>query len=125
MRASDSDLSVRVWDPFVRVFHWSLVSCVVLNFFVVDDGETLHQFIGYLAAGLVAARFVWGADADHRERDGPWRASPGIPERVHRFQSPARAPTSPFGPGVFGPAAPSALQGRVFCRVRRAVGKGG
>ena len=55
MRASDSDLSVRVWDPFVRVFHWSLVSCVVLNFFVVDDGETLHQFIGYLAAGLVAA----------------------------------------------------------------------
>ena len=60
MRASDSDLSVRVWDPFVRVFHWSLVSCVVLNFFVVDDGETLHQFIGYLAAGLVAARFVWG-----------------------------------------------------------------
>ena len=60
MRASDSDLSVRVWDPFVRVFHWSLVSCVVLNFFVVDDGETLHQWIGYFASGLIVARIVWG-----------------------------------------------------------------
>lgn len=49
-----------VWDRFVRVFHWGLVSCVVLNYAVLDDGETLHQAAGYLASVLVAARIVWG-----------------------------------------------------------------
>jgi cytochrome b len=50
----------RVWDPFVRVFHWTLVACVLLNSFVVDDGEDLHRWLGYLAAALVSARVVWG-----------------------------------------------------------------
>lgn len=50
----------RVWDPFVRVFHWTLVACVLLNSFVVDDGEDLHQWLGYLASALVLARIVWG-----------------------------------------------------------------
>ncbi|WP_310565554.1 cytochrome b/b6 domain-containing protein [Hydrogenophaga sp.] len=50
----------RVWDPFVRVFHWSLVACVLLNSFVVDDGEDLHQWLGYLASALVVLRIVWG-----------------------------------------------------------------
>ncbi len=52
--------SVRVWDRFVRFFHWSLVASIVANFFLVDDGETLHQWIGYFASTLVIARLVWG-----------------------------------------------------------------
>lgn len=52
--------SRRVWDPLVRVFHWSLVACVLLNLFVVDDGEALHQWLGYAAAALVGVRVVWG-----------------------------------------------------------------
>ena len=50
---------VRVWDLFVRIFHWSLVVCVFLNF-LVEEGEALHQWIGYAASALVAARIVWG-----------------------------------------------------------------
>ena len=50
---------VRVWDLFVRIFHWSLVACVFLNF-LVEEGETLHKGIGYAASALVAARIVWG-----------------------------------------------------------------
>lgn len=53
-------VSVRVWDLFVRVFHWSLVACVLADYFVIDDGEPLHQWTGYLACALVAARIVWG-----------------------------------------------------------------
>ena len=52
--------SKRVWDPLVRVFHWSLVACVLLNLLVVDDGEDLHQWLGYAAAALVSVRVVWG-----------------------------------------------------------------
>jgi cytochrome b len=49
-----------VWDRFVRVFHWSLVSCVVFNYFVLNDGKTTHQVVGYMAVSLVVARIVWG-----------------------------------------------------------------
>ena len=34
------DQPVKVWDPFVRLFHWSLVSCVLLNQFVLEEGKT-------------------------------------------------------------------------------------
>ncbi len=50
----------QVWDPFVRLFHWSLVSCVLLNQCVLDDGETAHRWTGYAAVLLVLARVVWG-----------------------------------------------------------------
>ena len=53
-------LEVRVWDPLVRLFHWSLVVCVLLNLFVLEDGETAHRWAGYVASGLVSARILWG-----------------------------------------------------------------
>lgn len=49
-----------VWDRFVRLFHWTLVSCVLLNYFVLEEGESLHEWTGYLAVSLVTARTVWG-----------------------------------------------------------------
>ncbi|MDQ5910350.1 MAG: hypothetical protein QG599_2446 [Pseudomonadota bacterium] len=52
--------AVRVWDPFVRIFHWSLVICVLVNYFVIDDGETIHQWLGYTASALIVARIIWG-----------------------------------------------------------------
>ena len=51
---------VEVWDVFVRVFHWALVSCIFINYFVMDDGEILHQWLGYTASALVCWRIVWG-----------------------------------------------------------------
>jgi cytochrome b len=60
MKPNESVESFYVWDCFIRVFHWSLVSCVLLDYFVIDDGETLHQWFGYAACLLVLARIVWG-----------------------------------------------------------------
>ena len=51
---------VQVWDRFVRLFHWSLVTCVMLNEFILEAGETAHEWVGYAASALVAARIVWG-----------------------------------------------------------------
>lgn len=60
MQNAPTTRTVNVWDRFVRIFHWSLVACVLTNFFVIDDGETLHQWLGYTASSLVLARIVWG-----------------------------------------------------------------
>jgi len=58
--AAEPAAGVPVWDRFVRVFHWALVVCVLANFFVIDDGETVHRWLGYLASGLVVARVACG-----------------------------------------------------------------
>ena len=50
----------RVWDPFVRFFHWSLVACVVLNQWLLEEGDPPHEWVGYAAAALVGLRVVWG-----------------------------------------------------------------
>jgi cytochrome b len=61
MKASSPSLeAIPVWDRFIRLFHWTLVSCVVIDYTVLDDGDDLHQWLGYLAAALVVIRVVWG-----------------------------------------------------------------
>lgn len=50
----------RVWDPAVRLFHWSLVVGFTANALIVDDESKLHQWIGYAVVGLVAFRILWG-----------------------------------------------------------------
>jgi cytochrome b len=51
--------TVKVWDPFVRVFHWSLVILFALAW-LSEDRQSLHQPIGYAILALVAARIAWG-----------------------------------------------------------------
>lgn len=52
--------SVRVWDPFVRVFHWGTVALFAAAFVAADEAETLHQIAGYAILGLIPARIAWG-----------------------------------------------------------------
>ncbi len=49
-----------VWDRFIRLFHWSLAIGVALNYWVLEAGGDLHEWLGYALAGLVLARVVWG-----------------------------------------------------------------
>ena len=51
---------VKVWDPLVRIFHWSLVSAFFIAYFTEDDFLTLHVYAGYLIGGLLVFRLVWG-----------------------------------------------------------------
>lgn len=52
--------SFRVWDPMVRIFHWSLVCAFVIAYLSADELDTLHEVAGYVVAGLVAFRLIWG-----------------------------------------------------------------
>ncbi|MEP1930167.1 MAG: cytochrome b/b6 domain-containing protein, partial [Roseibium sp.] len=51
---------VKVWDPLVRIFHWSLVVLFTANAVVVEDESTLHIWVGYIVAALIAVRIIWG-----------------------------------------------------------------
>lgn len=51
---------VTLWDPVVRLLHWILVLAFLLNYFVVEEGDDVHQWLGYLAAAAIVVRVVWG-----------------------------------------------------------------
>ncbi|MCF8477951.1 MAG: cytochrome b/b6 domain-containing protein [Pseudolabrys sp.] len=52
--------TVKVWDPFVRVFHWSLATLFLVAYLTGDEIEKVHIAAGYTIAGLLALRIVWG-----------------------------------------------------------------
>ncbi len=51
---------VKVWDRFVRFFHWSLVATFALCYLTEDDFMDIHVWSGYAIMLLLALRFAWG-----------------------------------------------------------------
>ena len=50
---------VKVWDLFVRLFHWT----VAVGFFIAyvsEDLLTLHVWAGYVIGGFLVLRVLWG-----------------------------------------------------------------
>lgn len=70
---------LKVWDPFIRAFHWSVVILFAANALIVDDDGSLHQWIGYAILALVAARLVWGLVGSHYAR---FASFPPDPQRA-------------------------------------------
>ncbi|MFQ5582774.1 MAG: cytochrome b/b6 domain-containing protein [Mariprofundaceae bacterium] len=53
--------SIKVWDIFVRLFHWSLVLFFILAYLTGEgELESLHAWAGYIIGALIALRFLWG-----------------------------------------------------------------
>jgi len=51
---------IKVWDPFVRIFHWVLVLSFFIAYFTDDEVMWLHEFAGYSILVLVFLRVIWG-----------------------------------------------------------------
>ncbi|MBL7003110.1 MAG: cytochrome b/b6 domain-containing protein [Gammaproteobacteria bacterium] len=51
---------IKVWDFFIRFFHWSLVTAFIVAYVTEDDFLTVHTWAGYLILGLLLARIIWG-----------------------------------------------------------------
>jgi cytochrome b len=52
--------TVKVWDPLVRIGHWSLAACVLLSWATGEGGKRTHELLGYAAAAIIAVRIAWG-----------------------------------------------------------------
>ncbi len=55
-----SDTHIKVWDLFIRVFHWSLVVLFAIAYFTGEEESSLHIYSGYAIGGLITARILWG-----------------------------------------------------------------
>ena len=68
--------TVRVWDPLVRVFHWTLATAFLTAYLVEDDWLNLHVLAGYTVLGLVLFRLVWGVIGTRHARFTDFVRSP-------------------------------------------------
>ena len=51
---------IKVWDPLVRLFHWSLVAMFVVAYFTAEEENIVHIYSGYAVLGLISFRIIWG-----------------------------------------------------------------
>jgi len=51
---------VKVWDPLVRIFHWTLVFSFAVAYITEDEWINLHTLAGYTIGGLLLFRIIWG-----------------------------------------------------------------
>ena len=56
---ADPTSIVRVWDPIVRLFHWTVVAGCAINL-LSQSGNRTHRVVGYVVAAALAIRIVWG-----------------------------------------------------------------
>jgi cytochrome b len=66
--SSSAQSTVRVWDPLVRIGHWSLVACIAAAWFTREGYGVWHERIGYAALAVVCIRIAWGFAGPHYAR---------------------------------------------------------
>lgn len=79
--------NIKVWDPLVRIVHWSLAIVFLVNF-LNEGGDPLHNWLGYVALFLIGVRFVWGWVGPRHARFSDWVRGP---RTVHAYLRDRRA----------------------------------
>jgi cytochrome b len=79
-----AEREVPVWDPFVRVFHWTAAIGFFVAYFTEDGPITLHVWAGYLIGALVVLRVIWGFVGPQHARFSDFVWPPGVVLRYLR-----------------------------------------
>jgi len=70
--------NIKVWDPLVRIFHWSLVFCFLLAFITEGDVIDVHSWAGYSILILLLIRLIWGFIGPRYARFSDFVRSPSL-----------------------------------------------
>ena len=73
--SSQDQPALKVWDPLVRIFHWSLAVFFLLAYFLEGDWMGLHSHAGYTVALLILFRLLWGFIGSRHARFSDFVAS--------------------------------------------------
>lgn len=70
--------TIKVWDPLVRLFHWSLVVSFAIAWLTADEWDDLHNWAGYAAGALIGFRLIWGLIGPRHARFAQFVRSPRV-----------------------------------------------
>ena len=59
---------IKVWDPVVRILHWSLVTGFTAAYFTQEARGPWHEWLGYFVLGIVVIRLLLGFAGSHYAR---------------------------------------------------------
>tara|TARA_R110002153_G_scaffold107109_4_gene246904 strand:- start:70361 stop:70870 length:510 start_codon:yes stop_codon:yes gene_type:complete len=89
--------TVMIWDRFIRIFHWSVVTVFFFNRFITEDD--LHDYLGYFLLGLLIARVVWGfCGSQHARFASFFPTVSGIKDHIEQIKTKSVDPTEGHNP---------------------------
>lgn len=89
---TESAREVKIWDPFVRVFHWTVVVGFAIAYLITDDALTVHVWAGYVIGVLIVLRIAWGLVGPRHARFADFIYKPSAVIAYMRDLSRARSP---------------------------------
>ncbi|AAN57448.1 cytochrome b/b6 domain-containing protein [Shewanella oneidensis MR-1] len=78
--SSNMQQTINVWDPLIRIFHWSLVGFFTLAYLTEGEDEwmNIHSYAGYSILTLLVFRLLWGVIGTHHARFNHFITRPSI-----------------------------------------------
>lgn len=94
-------VDIPVWDPLVRLLHWSVAAACLADLFLLDSGRWVHRWVGYFVAGAVLVRIAWGFVGPRHARftdfvPGPARLAAYV-RALRRGEEPRHLGHNPLG----------------------------
>ncbi|MGE0581396.1 MAG: cytochrome b/b6 domain-containing protein [Steroidobacteraceae bacterium] len=85
-------MTIRVWDPLVRIGHWMLVLGIAIAWFTRAGRGAWHEWIGYAVLAVIVARVAWGWLGTAHARFAAFVCSPAVTLRYGRLVLAGREP---------------------------------
>ncbi|QIQ86271.1 cytochrome b/b6 domain-containing protein [Erythrobacter sp.] len=90
---------VKVWDPIVRLSHWSFVVLIPAMWWTAENSEWgWHKRLGLVLLGILTLRVLWGFVGPRTARFADFLRTPGTVLAYFRGESGAGAPRAGHNP---------------------------